>query len=142
MTIEAAGTISRRALLAGCAGFPATAAAAQQARAIPSPSEANLIPLQPGERLPDRYREIDPATGKQKGYAVLSEEERAKGFVRPVRQTYTHLVCGTDTSMSLAIAETFARNPRFYGSTFCSRCRKHLPVVEFVWQATQETVGS
>lgn len=29
--------------------------------------------------------------GQQKTYLVLSEEERAKGFVRPVRHTYTHV---------------------------------------------------
>jgi len=29
--------------------------------------------------------------GQQEGYVVLAEEERAKGFVRPVRLSYTHL---------------------------------------------------
>jgi hypothetical protein len=42
------------------------------------------------------HRDIDPATGMQKGYVVLSEEERAKGYVRPVRRTYTHLGALTD----------------------------------------------
>ena len=27
-------------------------------------------------------------------YLVLSEDERAKGYVRPYRDTYTHTVCG------------------------------------------------
>jgi hypothetical protein len=34
---------------------------------------------------------IDPATGQQREYLVLSEEERAKGFVRPVRLSYRHV---------------------------------------------------
>lgn len=106
------------------------------------PRSGSGIPLKPGERLPDEYRELDPVTGQQKGYAVLTAEERGKGFVRPVRTVYTHLVCGTDTSMSLDIAETFARDPKFYNGTFCLRCRKHFPLAQFVWQGTQETVGS
>lgn len=35
--------------------------------------------------------EIDPVTGMQKAYLVLSEEERAKGFVRPLRHSYIHV---------------------------------------------------
>lgn len=131
---------------------------------------------------------IDPATGMHKDYWVLSEEERAKGFVRPVRRTYVHKGirpkyptreltaeeharydqfsyvlyeeypkdgshgsgtgrywtkkqlesgCGTTTTMSLPIAETYARNPQFYGSTFCCQCREHLRVGEggeFEWE--------
>lgn len=34
---------------------------------------------------------IDPVTGMQKDYFVLSEEERSRGFVRPVRPTYVHV---------------------------------------------------
>jgi len=33
---------------------------------------------------------IEPS-GMQKSYLVLSEEERAKGFVRPVRRSYKHV---------------------------------------------------
>jgi hypothetical protein len=29
--------------------------------------------------------------GQQKNYVVLTEEERAKGFVRPVRRSYVHV---------------------------------------------------
>jgi len=50
--------------------------------------------------------------------------------------------CGVSTRMGRAIAETYARNPSFYGSTFCVGCNKHLPVSEFVWDGTEETVGS
>ena len=133
-------------------------------------------------------------------YLVLSDEERAKGFVRPVRTAYVHVGtpgptrhlrdltdeeierfngyyakfetdeldmkggdptpgrywtqeqldnigkgCGTITTMSLPLAETYAREPNFYGATYCVRCSKHLPVGldgEFVWDGTDERVGS
>jgi hypothetical protein len=57
------------------------------------------------------HRKIDPRTGMQKDYVVLCPNERAKGFVRPVRQTYRHLPCNTTTHMGLALAETYARDP-------------------------------
>ncbi len=132
---------------------------------------------------------------QNKVYLVLSEEERAKGFVRPVRTSYTHIGiagpkqplrdlteeekeryskygyvkfesypkdesaltgkfwtqkeldnigkgCKTVTTMSQAIAETYARSPRFYGATYCCTCRQHLPVGEFVWDGTDEILGS
>lgn len=69
-------------------------------------------------------------------YLVLSEEERAKGFVRPVRNVYVHELCGTETRMGSELAETYARDPSFYGATYCVRCRLHKPVGEhgeFVW---------
>ena len=98
--------------------------------------------LSNGSPVTPDHREIEPSTGQQKGYVVLTKEERSKGFVRPVRQTYTHLKCGTETTMGLAIAETYARDPGFYNGTFCCFCLKHLPLEEFVWKGTQETVGS
>ncbi len=69
-------------------------------------------------------------------YLVLSDEERAKGFVRPLRTSYIHETCGSATTMNLAIAETYARNPSFYGATYCVRCGMHRPVGpdgEFLW---------
>ncbi len=128
--------------------------------------------------------------GQQKVHVVLSEEERGRGYVRPVRRTYVHtgckpanplrdltaeekvtyadcgnakfeeypkgspLVgrywtekdlapkCGAETTMPQAIAETWAADPRFYGSTFCTCCKKYLPVGEFVWKETNEPLGT
>jgi len=133
------------------------------------------------------------SNGQYERYLVLSEEERSKGFVRPLRQTYVHVGiaptyetrpltpeeleehgkyeyvlyeeypknsdsclvgrfwtqrqldsvnCGAVTGMSKDIAETYARNPNFYGNTFCIGCGKHFPVEEFVWEGTEERVGS
>lgn len=136
--------------------------------------------------------------GQNSAYLVLSDEERGRGFVRPVRRTYLHVGapgpanelrdlteeekvrfdadkfgyvkfeayppdedspaagrfwtqagldtvetgCGTATTMSQEIAETYARQPSFYGSTYCVGCSKHLPVSEFVWDKDGEVVGS
>lgn len=80
--------------------------------------------------------------GQNEAYIILSDEEKAKGFIRPVRQTYIHRACGTATTMALGIAETYARDPKFYSATFCCGCGRHLPVSEFVWDNTNEIVGS
>jgi len=50
--------------------------------------------------------------------------------------------CGTVTKMGQALSETYARNPKFYGSTFCCGCNKHIEVNEFFWDGTEEEVGS
>lgn len=75
-------------------------------------------------------------------YLVLSDEERAKGFVRPVRRSYIHQTCGSVTTMGQALAETYARDPKFYGSTYCVACQMHKPVSEFVWVDDGTPVGS
>lgn len=140
----------------------------------------------------------DGPTDQAEVYLVLSDEERAKGFVRPVRRSYVHVGapgpsyelrdltedeeqrwgglgyvkyepypdtsggalgqlwtqerldnvgkgCGAVTTMSQDIAETYARTPGFYGSTYCVRCRRHLPVGiggEFVWDDDGLPVGA
>jgi len=142
------------------------------------------------DRSDPRLHAVTPS-GQNEAYIILSEEERAKGFVRPVRQSYMHVGlkpkyplrdltdvekrrydesdfvkyevypesespkvgrfwtekelrggCGSVTKMSLPLSETYARDPKFYGSTFCIGCRTHLPVAEFVWDGTDEPVGS
>lgn len=137
--------------------------------------------------------------GQQVDYLVLCPEERAKGFVRPYRDSYIHAGkklrgelemldepvknevtgkmyaaidrfelshgakagtyltqeevdqikhtghyggCGTLTKMSSSIAETYARNPKFYSGTFCCGCGKHFPVGEFTWEPDGSVVGS
>jgi hypothetical protein len=75
---------------------------------------------------------------QQAVYLVLSGQERARGFVRPVRRSYRHQdpECGAVTTMGVALAETYARDPSFYGATYCCACRMHRPVGahgEFTW---------
>lgn len=104
--------------------------------------------LTDGSPVTPDHRDIDPATGMQKGYVVLSAEERAKGFVRPVRRRYVHAKCGVVTTMGQALAETYARDPHFYSGTFCCGCGGHFPVGpaemggEFTWDGTDEQVGT
>jgi len=96
------------------------------------------------------------ADGQHAAYWVLPDEDRARGFVRPLRDTYVHLTCGKATTLGPKIAETFAAKPDYYTSTFCVACREHFPVGdqeddgEFVWQVpgkgiplgTQDYVGT
>ena len=95
-------------------------------------------------KMDEDYTELRQ-NGQQKGYLVLSEEERNKGFVRHLRYVYTHLRCNADTSMGDALAETYAVNPSFYTGTFCVHCGYHYPVGEkgeFVWKDTDIKVGT
>jgi hypothetical protein len=74
--------------------------------------------------------------GQYADHWVLCEAERAKGFIRPMRDSYTHEKCGEVTTMPRACAETYARQPDYYGSTFCCRCQGYFPVGpqgEFMW---------
>ena len=94
------------------------------------------------DRNDPRLGVID-SRGMQEAYLVLSEEERAKGFVRPLRHKYVHVKgCGAKTSMGVALCETYARNPKFYGATYCVGERTHFPVGEFIWDEDGEVVGS
>lgn len=101
--------------------------------------------LSDGNQIYPEHRSIERETGMQKGYVVLADEERAKGFVRPVRNAYRHLKCGTVTHMAQTLAQTYARDPSFYSGTFCAGCKTHFPVGvdgEFVWDGTNEKVGT
>jgi hypothetical protein len=99
----------------------------------------------PEEIVPGAPAPIDPATGQHKDHWVLSEADRAQGFVRPVRTAYRHETCGTVTTMGRPIAETYAAKPGFYGQTFCCACRIYRPVGaagEFVWLDDGSKVGT
>jgi hypothetical protein len=86
---------------------------------------------------------VDDAPAPQAdAYLILSEEERGKGFVRPLRRAYVHSTCGAVTTMGLALCETYARNPKFYGATYCVHCQMHRPVAEFTWDEDGQVVGS
>jgi flavoprotein len=96
---------------------------------------------------PRLTRGVDDAPrGQAEVYLVLSDAERAAGFVRPVRRSYLHQPCSTVTTMAQRIAETYARDPSFYGSTYCGACRQHRPVGadgEFTWDdGTGQRVGT
>lgn len=69
---------------------------------------------------PRLHHGVDAEPGQHDVYLVLSEEERAKGFVRPYRESYLHVKCGAVTRMGIALSETYARDPAFYGATYCA----------------------
>jgi len=50
--------------------------------------------------------------------------------------------CKTLTTMAKPLAETYASNLNFYGATFCVKCQRHFPVDEFVWEGTNERLGT
>lgn len=53
--------------------------------------------------------------------------------------------CGVRTTIPRSIAETYAREPGYYGSTFCCGCGDYFPVGrdgEFVWEGTTQRVGT
>lgn len=115
-----------------------------QRAAAEIPVDRTARTLADGSPVTEDHRELKP-NGQQKDYVVLSAEERAKGFVRPVRRSYIHQKCGTLTTMSQAIAETYARDPYFYSGTFCCGCSQHFPVGEdgeFVWADSGQKVGT
>lgn len=108
------------------------------------PVDRSCVTLVDGRPVTPDHRDLKP-NGQQKDYVVLCADERAKGFVRPVRTSYRHLKCGTVTTMSRPLAETYARDPGFYSGTFCCGCRAHFLVGatgEFVWESTNEKVGT
>lgn len=147
----------------------------------------------------------DTPAPQNETYLVLSPEERAKGFLRPLRRSYIHngrdltpnplrdltpdeqdryplatygylkaevlgtypcddpaceateherlrfwtqkdfnslTGCGATTTMGLELCETYARDPKFYGATYCVGCSMHRPVAEFVWAEDGQRVGS
>lgn len=163
----------------------------------PPPVDRSARVLADGSPVTADHTQIDPVSGQQKKYVVLSEEERKRGFVRPVRDSYRHVGppppkntlrvltaeehlrydqfgyvryeeytdpdaqacgkywtqpeldrlkgCGAVTTMGRALAETYARDPGFYGGTFCVGCKEHFPVGqhgEFMWVGTTERVGT
>lgn len=151
-------------------------------------------PPRPGFETSAAPAPIDKITGQHEAYWVLTEAERAKGFIRPVRRSYKHVGtrpkyplrdltkeesvrfgqfdyskfeayppdaeafslgrfwtdarlnsgCGGVTTMGQAIAETYARDPTYYGATMCVHCRGHFPVGaegEFTWMDPERDTG-
>lgn len=122
-------------------------AAVHSGGSMPTPVDRSNRVLADGTPVPadGSHREVDATSGMQKEYIVLTSEERAKGFSRPVRTSYRHNVCKQITSMSQAIAETYARDPAFYTGTYCWYCRAHFPVGDtgdFVWVDDGTKVGT
>jgi len=116
---------------------------AKREAAAAIPVDRTARQLSGGGAVTEDHRELKP-NGQQKGYVVLSDAERGKGFVRPFRDAYRHSKCGKITTMGRDIAATYARDPHFYRGTFCTTCRGHFPVGEngeFTWYEMDGTEG-
>ncbi len=168
-----AGEAPRRVTISGRAPEPGTEDSGAPAGINPATGQhRDYWVLSPGERskgfvrpVRSSYRHVGPPPPKYE-LRELTDDERARyageGYVRyepypesesPKRgrlwtQKDLDAVgkgCGTMTTMGRELSETYARQPSFYGSTFCCGCRTHLPVGErgeFVWEGTTERVGT
>lgn len=98
---------------------------------------------------PANLRDLTPEEATQYAqfnYAKFEEYPPARsplvGKFWTQKELNTLSGCNTVTTMSAAIAETFARDPGFYSGTFCIGCGTHLPLDQFVWEGTTERVGT
>ncbi len=103
-------------------------------------------PGHPLRDLTDEERALYDATGFVK-FEVYPESERpATGrYWTQAELDSVGKGCGAVTTMGEALAETYARDPGFYGSTYCVGCSMHRLVGqrgEFVWDGTNERVGT
>lgn len=106
----------------------------ESAKQTVKPVDRSCRTLLDGSPVPEDYGHTKlRADGMQENYVVLCDAERAKGFVRPVRREYKHIICGSVTTMGRALAETYARDPGFYSGTFCCNCHDHFPLDQFCW---------
>lgn len=141
-TADAASRMRQREIALNDARDKLEQARRESAAAVPV--DRSALQLSGGGSVTEDHREINPTTGQQKGYVVLSDAERLKGFVRPLRDAYRHTKCGKITTMSQDIAATYARDPTFYDGTFCTTCRAHFPVGEdgeFTWYENDGSEG-
>jgi hypothetical protein len=129
-----------RQTMSSAKGFVRPVRRSYQHVGIPAPAHA-LRDLTDEEK--QRYGE----------YGYVKYEEYPKGEQSALGRFWTQPEldkidkgCGTVTTMGQTIAETYARDPGFYGATFCCGCGTHLPVGkggEFVWvDAPSERVGT
>lgn len=70
-------------------------------------------------------------------HRVVSQPEHAD-----IERTHRIGGCNGVTTMGRALSETYARDPSFYGATFCCGCNRHMPIAEFIWTADGQQVGS
>jgi hypothetical protein len=95
--------------------------------------------LTDGSPVTEGHREINPETGMQKGYVVLSAEERAKGFVRPVRNVYRHVGCRPKHPTRELTADERERWPE--GALYEEYPPSEYPAVGRLWTKKQMASG-
>lgn len=102
-----------------------------------------------GLAAPKNLRDLtaeEHARYDQYGYAKYEEYPQGESAVVGKFWTKKELDriggCNSVTTMGRALSETYARDPSFYGSTFCCECGEHFRVSEFVWRNDGQPVGS
>jgi len=77
--------------------------------------------------------------GQYENYPTIDEGE----FEQAPRKWYIHVDgCGEETGMSEELVKSVARNPEYYGKTYCAGCEEHVPVSEVEWQDGSDWVVS
>lgn len=89
----------------------------------------------------------DDETARYGHFGYVAYEEYPKDGSTALGRYWTQRdldarACGAETKMGVELSETYARNPKFYGATYCVGCQMHRPVQEFVWTADGTVVGS
>jgi len=98
--------------------------------------------LTDGSPVTPDHREIDPRTGQQKAYVVLSEDERAKGFVRPVRRSYRHVGPPAPSGLRDLTADEHERYDQFGYAKFEEYGPDRSPITGKFWtQAELKRIG-
>lgn len=108
-------------------------------------SEHPKTTLTDGSPVTADHREIiegGPRAGQQKGYVVLSDEERAKGFVRPVRRSYVHVGPLPPASLRDLTAEETERYEQYGYVKFEEYGPERSPITGKFWvQADLDRLG-
>lgn len=106
-----------------------------------SPKPKSLTTLTDGKPVPeDRSHTKLKPNGQQEGYIVLSEEERAKGFVRPVRRSYKHVGATPRYPLRDLTPEEHERYDKFGYVKFEAYPEEQEAVTGRFW--TQETLNA
>ena len=93
---------------------------------------------------PDHRRILEHGSrkGQQEGYVVLAEEERAKGFVRPVRRSYRHIGPPPPTGLRDLTADEHERYDQYGYVKFEPYGPERSPVTGRFWkQADLDRLG-
>lgn len=89
------------------------------------------------EEEKERYEEYNYVM-----FEPYGEEEAPKTGRFWTQKELDNRACGGETTMGQELSETYARDQKFYGGTYCAVCKMHRPVAEFVWSADNQVVGS
>lgn len=80
--------------------------------------------------------------GQYKDHQTVPPDQRYKGSLEGVPQTYYHSKCGVATGMPEEIVRSYLVNPFLYSPvTFCCGCNAYVPMQEVIWIETKERLS-